>query len=207
MKANLKHHNGALRKGFTLLEVILAISILAVITGSIVVITRTTINMSLELTQSQNAQRHSTDLENYLKLLFRNYTSESRAALYLDEQDEDFQTLVLDKVNTRFPLNGRDTRARRTELVTTTDEVGLYQLELASYEYTDEAITDQTEPSSVIILINRLVVLRWEVYNRTTQEWVSEWQPSMGRPSQIRFIYQRTSDTVETTFPIWIPAN
>ncbi len=197
-------------QGFTLLEVILAISILAILTGLIVVITRTAITISVSLVEDQVRQEHSHAFEDYVDRTFENYTNESRTTLEINDEQTGTQIFTLDDINMRFPSQGKDIHAKRCEFITSANAAGIFRLELHNYATSDEQITEQTEPTSSLILIDNLRFLTWEIYkksNKDNEKWDSEWQRGQGRPSQIRLTYQRADDFAETSHLIWLPAN
>ncbi|MFC5050026.1 prepilin-type N-terminal cleavage/methylation domain-containing protein [Rubritalea spongiae] len=192
-----------IRNGFTLLETILAMAILATIMSVIFAITHSSIGLSQTIIGVQAQSRQQAALRDYLQEVLTNIPSEARVTLF--ENDFQLMTLMIENPNTEFPSNGRQQVAKQLWLSGAKDRDGLVSLVLEiSNQFEDEAST--TEPSYYRAeLINQLAYIRWDFYNPSRDEWSPEWTPEMGRPTQIKFYYSFPDYPEEHMLYFWIP--
>ncbi|MFC4993618.1 prepilin-type N-terminal cleavage/methylation domain-containing protein [Rubritalea tangerina] len=191
------------RSGFTMLEMILAMSILAVIISVIFSITTSSVTLGRSILSSQSNSRHQAAFYNYLQGLFANLPSD--AEITLEINDQEFQTLHIQNPNTQYPAQGRQHLAKELWMAVSTNRDGLLSLAMeTSNQYEDEAnsqdpIYFQTE------MVRDFNNIRWEFYNASRDEWSPEWTPAMGRPSQIKFFYSYPGYSEEHMHYFWIP--
>jgi len=93
-RANLNHKidrrfllSAKASKGFTLTEVILALSIMALLISGIFGITQSILSLSQTSLENQNFQRHISTLENYFRTLYRDLPRNSVTELKQDDQN------------------------------------------------------------------------------------------------------------------------
>ena len=80
-------------KGFTLLEVVLAMTILAILASSIVHTMQSTLNLSSSLIEKQERSLHTEELEEHLERHLLDITSASDISLTIDEHNQNMQTI------------------------------------------------------------------------------------------------------------------
>lgn len=190
-------------RGFTLLEVILAMSIIAIISSVIFSVTTSSISLSQSIVASQAESRHQAAFNNYLTQLFSNIPTEAK--ITLEEGDQQSAKLSIEYPNTQFPAKGRQHKAKTLTLSGAPDRDGLITLRLSmSNQLEDEA--NNSEPMFFQTdLVNSLSSVRWEFFHPNRREWSPEWTPSMGRPSQLKFFYRYPEQDEEYTRYFWIP--
>ena len=195
------HHRP--RKAFTLLEVILAMSITAIISAVIFSVTSTSMSLSQSIVASQAESRHQAAFNTYLTQLFSNLPTEAR--ITLEENEQQSTTLTIEYPNTEFPAMGRQHIAKSLTLNGATNRDGLTSLNLMmSNQLEDESHT--VEPINFETnLVKSLSKVRWEFFDTNRNEWSPEWTPSMGRPSQLKFYYSYPGQAEEYMRYFWIP--
>ncbi len=194
------HHK---KKGFTLLETILAMSILAVMMSVIFSVTTSSVSLGRSIVSTQSNSRHQAAFYSYLKQLFANLPSDAR--ITLESNDQNFQTLTIENPNTEFPAQGRQHLAKQLWVAVGTDRNGLINLSIEASNQIEEESNNREPIYFQTELINSLTNIRWEFYNANRDEWSPEWTPSMGRPSQIKFYYSYPGHEDEHMHYFWIP--
>ena len=192
------------KSGFTLLETILAMSILAVMMSVIFSITTSSVSLSRSIVSIQSNSRHQAAFQTYLKQLFANLPSDAR--ITLEENDQNFQTLTIEKPNTEFPAQGRQHLAKHLWLAIGRDRDGLVNLSLETSNQIEGESNNQQPIYFETELVRSLTKIRWEFYDANRDEWSPEWTPSMGCPSQLKFFYSYPGHQEEHHHYFWIPS-
>lgn len=191
------------RSAFTLLEVILAMSIVAIISSVIFSVTTSSIGLSQSIVSTQAESRHQAAFNTYLAQVFSNLPPE--ATITLEENDQQSWLLKIENPQTEFPAQGRQHIAKLLQLNGKTDRDGLLSLRLITSNQLEEEVSDSPPVSFETNLVNSLSKIRWEIFDTNRNEWSPEWSPSMGRPSQIKFFYSYPGQSEEYTRYFWIP--
>ena len=194
------HHS---KNGFTLLETILAMSILAIMMSLIFSVTTSSVSLARSIVSTQSSSRHQAAFYNYLKQLFANLPSSAR--ITLEQNDQNYQTLTIENPNTEFPANGHQHLAKQLWIAIGTDQNGLVNLRLETSNQIEDESTNREPIYFQTELVNSLTNIRWEFYNANRDEWSPEWTPNMGRPSQIKFFYSYPGHQEEHMHYFWIP--
>ena len=129
------------RNGFTLLETILAISILSIIMAMIFSITASSVSLTRGIVNIQSSSRHQAAFYNYLKQLLADLPSDAR--ITLEYNDQDFQTLTIENPNTEFPARGRQHLAKQLWIAVGTDRDGLVNLSLETSNQLEDESNNQ----------------------------------------------------------------
>jgi prepilin-type N-terminal cleavage/methylation domain-containing protein len=195
------HHS---KKGFTLLETILAVSILAVMMTIIFSVTTSSVKLSRSIVSVQSNSRHQSAFYNYTKQLFAGLPSDAR--ITLEQNDQNFQTLTIENPNTEFPARGRQHLAKQLWVAVGTDRDGLVNLSLETSNQLEDESNSQESIYFETELVRSLNSIRWEFYDANRDEWSPEWTPNMGRPSQIKFFYSYPGHEDEHMHYFWIPS-
>lgn len=191
------------KKGFTLLEVILAISILAIMISVIFSVTTSSVQLSKNIVHIQSHSRHQAAFNSYIKQLLANLPSDTQ--ITLEENELKYQTLTIENPNTEFPAQGRQHLAKQLWLAIGTDINGLANLSLEASNQIEDEASDRDPIYFQTELINSLSSIRWEFYQASRDEWSTEWTPSMGRPSMVKFFYSHPDIEEEYMHYFWVP--
>jgi len=171
-----KRNNKTLTRGFTLLEVILAISIMSILIGSIFTITNSSVLLSQTIVDSQATHRHQKNLGHYLESIFTNLPQDARITLVEDASGQ--QVLTIDNPNTFFPYLQKDHFAYHIQTSTSKNRNGLLDFSIA---------------------------YKWEIYSVRDQLWDTTWSLDQGSPSHIRLSYNTASQQEQIIKTFWIP--
>lgn len=191
------------RRGFTLLEVILAMSVIAIISSVIFSVTTSSISLSQSIVASQAESRHQAAFNNYLTQLFSNIPTEAR--ITLEENDQQSTTLSIEYPNTEFPARGRQHTAKLLTIGGTQDRDGLVSLRLHMSNQLEDESSNVDPMHFDTDLVNSLSSVRWEFFDPNRNDWSPEWTPAMGRPSQLKFYYRYPGQPEEYMRYFWIP--
>lgn len=191
------------RHGFTLLETILAMAILATIISVIFAITHSSIGLSQTIISVQAQSRQQAALREYLQEVLTNIPSGARVSL--SENDFQSMTLMIENPNSEFPANGRQQVAKQLWLSGVKDRDGLVSFDLEMSNQFEGETSTSAPAYYRAELINKLAYIRWDFYNASRDEWVPEWTPEMGRPTQIKFYYTFPEYPEEHMLYFWIP--
>lgn len=196
------------KKGFTLLEVILSIGIMALLIGSVFTITNASAMLSQSVVINQTQHRHKVALESYLERIFINLPYD--AQITLTEEDSAPQTLTIQNPGTFFPSLQNDYFATLFAVTTTKNDQDLIDVTASwqslTTEDTEETTTEiATEYQQSITLISNLTSLQWEIYSTTDDTWYTTWSVDQGQPTHVRLTYSHLSNEVIETITFWIP--
>jgi len=200
----MKKNSHYSKKGFTLLETILAMSILAVMMSVIFSITTSSVSLGRSIVSIQSNSRHQAAFYNYLKQLFANLPSDAR--ITLEENDQKFQTLTIENPNTEFPAQGHQHLAKQLWIAIGTDRDGLFNLSLETSNQIEDESNNREPIYFQTELVRSMTNIRWEFFDANRDEWSPEWTPNMGRPSQIKFFYSYPGHEDEHMHYFWIPS-
>ncbi len=160
------------KNGFTLLEVILAMSIMAILVGSVFTITKSSIQLSQSVVDNQKSHRHKIAFESYLDTLCINLPQDSKIEL-LDD-DTGFQVLTIHNPGTYFPSFQNDLYASLFEASTSKNRDGLLDLKTTWQSLKDNssnANLDTPESQQSLSLIGDLTSIQWEIYSTKDKLW------------------------------------
>lgn len=194
------------QKGFTLLEVILALSIMSMLVGGIFAITQSILSLSQSSLTNQNNQRHSSALEGYFRTLFKDLPSTSITELTQDGLN--YPALNIQSPGTFYPSSGRELQATYLTLKIVKGEDNLLSLQASWSDQDISGLDNSSEPpemNQTLSLIDDLTNLEWEMYSTRDEEWVTTWSSELPRPSHIRLKYSTAQDQ-QYTHTFWIPA-
>lgn len=196
------------KNGFTLLEVILSIGIMALLIGSVFTITNASAMLSQSVVVNQTQHRHKVAFESYLERIFINLPYD--AQITLTEEDSALQNLTIQNPSTFFPSLQNDYFATLFAVTATKNSEDLIDA-TASWqslitEDTEETTTEiSTEYQQSITLISNLTSLQWEIYSATDDTWYTAWTVDQGQPTHVRLTYSHLSNEDLETITFWIP--
>lgn len=191
--------------GFTLLELVLAMGIFAILATSIFTIVSSTIGLTSSLISYQEEQIYEQDFERHITQLFLNSNTETSFALEADQINQNTKSLIVEKSNSYFPHEGKDTLAKKSILQTSFNNDGLLKLEHVYFVDDSSNPQETLPPTHTTLLFDNLSHCEWLFYNTQQKEWIPLWTKAMGRPSHIKFIYQPSHATQKKTIFLWLP--
>ena len=201
-------------RGFTLLEVMTALLLIAMVISMVLAIARTSLKLSKSIVDSQNAEMEQ---QAFFDLLGRRFSSmPGNARLDLKVQDTGSQylsDLTLQNVPMSFTWGGQDRIAKAVQLSTVRRRNGLLDIVLRYYEVeilegstgvVDSAVIDE-KPFAEIVLLENVAYFEWQVLNSSTMEWQYEWMEPQKLPLQVELVMAIGAKGENIRHVFWIP--
>lgn len=201
-------------RGFTLLEVVIALGLMGMLAGMIFRVARTSVQLSQIVVDEQNVTMERNAFFNLLKTHFQQIPG--NAVLRLESSDSrsggvsrKLFTLTFQNVPMSFNWGDTPMTAEAIELATIEQRDGFVDVVLRFYD--DQILQDSNsmgqddiEPVAEIILIENLWMCDCEVVDGNTMEQFTDWDNSSKLPLQVKFYcrFEPTSDIVQQTF--WV---
>jgi prepilin-type N-terminal cleavage/methylation domain-containing protein len=202
------------RRGFTLLEVVIALGLMGMLVSMIFRVARTSVELSHIVVDGQNSTMERNAFFNLLKNHFERVPGNAVMRL-VSEDSSNAQvsrvlfTLTFQNVPMSFHWGDVPMTAEAIELLTVEQRDGFIDVLLRFY---DEKIlaessmraNDDIDPVAEIVLIEDLWMCDCEVVDGSTMEQLKDWDNSGRLPLQVKFYcrFDPTSDIVQQTF--WI---
>ena len=210
---------GVARPGFTLLELVLAVGLMALLIGMVFAVASQNIALGRTVVQKQNEESVDTALFELLDSMFAALPGNARLELLADNDGSDLLSnvssdMTIQNVPLSFTWGGVERIARSVQLSTVRGRDGLYDIVLRYYE---GAILEETqgvgetevlgddEPFAEVVLLEDVTVFAWQVLDgRSMDEWQSDWEIAGRLPLQLELTYMRDqfSDPIRHVF--WI---
>jgi len=202
------------RRGFTLLEVIVALGLMGMLIGMIFRVARSSMQLSQSVVVEQAATMERNAFFNLLKNHFEQIPG--NAVVRLESYDSrsggisrQLFTLTFQNVPMSFNWGETPMTAESIELATVEQRDGFVDVVLRFYdvkilENSESIVDEDAEPVAQITLIEDLWMCDCEVVDGRTLEYLTEWDNNGQLPLQVKFYcrFEPTSDIVQQTF--WV---
>ncbi|MDB6077742.1 MAG: hypothetical protein JWO82_1489, partial [Akkermansiaceae bacterium] len=172
-----RHH-----AGFTLLELVLAMLLLALLVGMIFSTATTNVALSNAVITKQNEESTKNAFLGLMSRQFAGLPGNTRMKLtYKDAGSAYLSDLTLQNVPLDFTWGGVQKVAKAVQLSTVQKRNGFLDIVLKYYE--EEIIQDNDhpednpdeEPFAQVVLLEDVRVFEWQVLNGSTLEWQYDW--------------------------------
>ena len=217
MKKSMRHRVRG--RGFTLLELVLAIGLMALLVGMIFAVASQNIALGRTVVEKQNEESIDTALFELLDTMFASLPGNARLELLADGGGSDLLSevssdMTVQNVPLSFTWGGVERIAKSIQLSTVRGRDGLYDIVLRYYEgeileattdVGDAAVIGEEEPFAEVVLMEDVTVFAWQVLDgRSMDEWQSDWEIAGRLPLQLELTYMRDqfSDPIRHVF--WI---
>jgi prepilin-type N-terminal cleavage/methylation domain-containing protein len=213
---NLKrHHQRLLRsRGFTLLEIVIALGLMGMLVGMIFRVARTSVQLSQMVVEGQKVTMERNAFFNLLKQQFENMPG--NAIIRLDSNDSrsgdvsrSLFSLTFQNIPMSFDWGEVPITAEAIELATVEQRDGFVDVILKFYDEeilqdSSKRSNDDTEPFAEITLLEDLWMCDCEVVDGNSMEQFTEWDNDNKLPLQVKFYcrFEPTSDIIQQTF--WV---
>ncbi|GAA5484350.1 type II secretion system protein [Haloferula sargassicola] len=200
--------------GFTLLELVLAIGLLAMLVTMVMGIATQNIALGNAVVAKQNEVGTQTA---FIELLSRQFSSlPGNARMELVSEDSGAQylsDLTLQNVPTTFNWGGSERVAKAIQLSTVRRRDGFLDIVLKYYEnpILDETTEDGDpidpageEPFAQVTLLENVYIFEWEVLDGRTMEWGYDWDLEGRLPLQMKLTYVEDPVSDPITQIFWI---
>ncbi|MEZ5325544.1 MAG: type II secretion system protein [Verrucomicrobiales bacterium] len=198
-----------INKGFTLVEVVLGLALMALLVGGVFAVARGSLKVAAEVTENQ---QYSMKIHSYLELLRRTFegTPGNGQVLLrpLDSRGSESEIAFIE-YPMAFAWSGIPAGARAIVLRTANSPNGwlesriFYLDEEQADEYINDKRLDESAPS--LMIMDQMKMLQWRVYDQRNEEWVTEWDEKTARPSLIELNVQFLDGSNPVSVVFWIP--
>ncbi|MBT8038464.1 MAG: prepilin-type N-terminal cleavage/methylation domain-containing protein [Verrucomicrobiae bacterium] len=214
MKNNRCHQRRTCRRGFTLLEVVVALGLMGMLVGMIFRVASSSMQLSRTVVDTQSATMEQNAFFNLLKNHFEQIPGNAVLRLVSDDSSmgatsRTLFTLTFQNVPMSFHWGETPMTAEAIELATVEQRDGFVDVILRFYdekilEDSESMGNDDIEPVAEITLIEDLWMCDCEVVDGRTLEYLTDWDNNGQLPLQVKFYcrFQPTSDIVQQTF--WV---
>ena len=201
-------------RGFTLLEIVIALGLMGMLVGMIFRVARTSVQLSQMVVEEQKVTMERNAFFNLLKQQFENMPG--NAILRLESSDSrngnvsrSIFSLTFQNVPMSFDWGETPMTAEAVELATVEQRDGFVDVILKFYD--EEILQDssgrrnnEVEPFAEITLLEDLWMCDCEVVDGNSMEQFTEWDNDNKLPLQVKFYcrFEPTSDIMQQTF--WV---
>ncbi|MBK1827389.1 type II secretion system protein [Haloferula rosea] len=206
MKSAAFHRAG--NRGFTLLELVLAIGLLALLVGMIFSVATQNIALGNAVVARQNEESLEAAFIDLLGDQFSampgnarmELTSEDTGAQYLSD-------LTIQNVPLSFTWGGAERIAKAVQISTVRRRDGLLDIVMRYYENEvleetqevgDSPSVLDDEPFAEVILLEDVQAFEWQVLDGRTMEWQYDWDLVGRLPLQMELVYAMAPEDIET---------
>lgn len=214
MNTQTKHYRKRRSRGFTLLEIVIALGLMGMLVGMIFRVARTSVQLSQMVVETQTVTMEKNAFFNLLQHHFENMPGNAIIRLASkDSRNGDVTrslfTLTFQNVPMSFDWGDTPITAEAVELVTVEQRDGFVDVILKFYDEkiladSDARANDNLEPFAEITLVEDLWMCDCEVVDANSMEQFTEWDNDGKLPLQVKFYcrFEPSSDIVLQTF--WV---
>jgi prepilin-type N-terminal cleavage/methylation domain-containing protein len=203
-------------RGFTLLEVMIALTLLAMIIGMVLGIARTSLGLSKSIVEHQNAEMEQLAFMDLIGQRLSSLPGNARMELTTEDTGSHYLSdLTLQNVPMSFTWGGQERIAKAVQLSTIKRRSGFLDIVLRYYEneiLENSAATvgksgsaEKEQPFAEIVLMSDVAYFEWRVLNTTTMEWQDEWEDASSMPLQMELVMAVGVKGDEIRHVFWLP--
>jgi prepilin-type N-terminal cleavage/methylation domain-containing protein len=202
------------RSGFTLLELVLAMAIMALIVGMVFGTARTSLALGHTITESQNEEMLQQAFFELLGQRFSSLPGNTRFDLKVQDSGAHYLTdLTLQNVPLSFTWGGQDRVAKAVQLSTVKRRSGFLDIVLRYYENEILEGSESSPGSSVadnkpmaeIVLLSDVAYFEWRALDGRSMEWQYDWDIQGRLPLQLELTMAIGAKGEEIRQIFWIP--
>jgi prepilin-type N-terminal cleavage/methylation domain-containing protein len=202
------------RSGFTLLEVVLAVAILAIIMGLVLGITRSSLALSNTITETQNEEMGHQAFFDFLGDSLSALPGNTRFELVAEDSASHYLSdLTLQNVPLSFTWGGEERIAKAVRLSTVKRRSGFLSIILSYYENEilenstngGKPVSEDEKPFAEIALLDDVAYFEWRVLDGRTMEWQYDWDIQGRLPLQLELTMAIGAKGDEIRHVFWLP--
>lgn len=200
--------------GFTLLELVIAVGLLAIIVGMVFGIARTSLALGNTIVSTQNEEMEH---QAFMDLLSQRFTSlPGNTRLELESEDAGgryLSDLTLQNVPLSFTWGGQERIAKAVQLSTVKRRSGYLDIVLRYYEnevlkgsqstFGKSAVDN--EPFAEIVLLSDVAYFEWRALDGQSMEWLYDWEIQGRLPIQLELVMAVGAKGEEIRHVFWLP--
>ncbi len=212
MKARTHHHR---KTGFTLLELVMAIGLMAIISGMVFGIARTSLALGNTIVATQNEEMEHQAFLDLLGHFFPALPGNARFELAVQDSGSHYITdMTFQNVPMAFTWGGEERIAKAIRLSTVKRRTGFLDIVLSYYENEilegsesqfGQSSSLSTQPFAEIILLTDVAYFEWRVLDGRSMEWQFDWDIQGRLPLQVELTMAIGAKGEEIRQIFWIP--
>lgn len=201
------------RQGFTLLELVIAMGLLAILVGMVSATARTALALGNSIVKTQNEEMLQQAFFELLNHRFSSLPGNTRVELKTTGSDSRYLSdLTLQNVPLSFTWGGQARIAKAVQLSTVKRRSGYLDIVLKYYE--NEVLQDsasnfksavEEKPFAEIILLTDVAYFEWRVLDGRSMEWAYDWEIQGRLPLQLELTLAIGAKGEEIRQIFWVP--
>jgi prepilin-type N-terminal cleavage/methylation domain-containing protein len=201
--------------GFTLLEVVVAIGLMAIVAGMVFGIARSSLALGNRIVETQNEEMEHQAFFDLLGRRFSSLPGNTRMELLSQDSGAHYLSdLTLQNVPLAFTWGGEDRVAKAVRLSTVKRRSGFLDIVLSYYELEilegsesqlGESSLAQKTPFAEIVLLTDVAYFEWRALDGRTLEWQYDWEVPGRLPLQLELVMSIGAKGEEIRHVFWIP--
>ena len=199
-------------RGFTLLELVMAIAIFTMIVSMVLGISRTTLALGNSIVETQNEEMLHQAFFELLSQRFAALPGNTRFDLKSEDSGSHYLSdLTLQNVPLGFSWGGRERVAKAVQLSTVRRRTGYLSIVLRYYDKEilegSEGATSivDNEPFAEIELLSDVRFFEWRVLDGRSMDWLYDWDLEGRLPLQAELVMAIGAQGEEIRRVFWIP--
>jgi prepilin-type N-terminal cleavage/methylation domain-containing protein len=203
------------KKGFTLLELVIAIALLGMLVGMVMSTANSSLKLGNDIVKSQNEEMLHQAFIELLEHRFTTMPGNTRFDVKVEDSGKQYlSTITLQKVPLGFTWGGQERIAKAVQL-STVRRAGFLDIVLSYYENeiledseapaAGTSSADVNKPFAEITLLTDVRYFEWRFLDGTTMEWRYDWDIQGRLPLQIELIFAFGAEGSEIRQIFWLP--
>ncbi len=204
------------RSGFTLLELSLAVLLMAIIIGMVFSTSRAVLALGNGIVKSQNEEMLNQAFFDLLGRRFSSLPGNTRFDLKVNDSGQHYLSdITLQNVPLGFTWGGQERIAKAIQISTVKRRSGFLDIVLRYYEneilegsatVAGKSSAEQEKPFAEIVLLTDVAYFEWRALNSRSMEWQYDWDQQGRMPLQLELLMKMGKDGEEIRHVFWIPA-
>jgi len=198
------------RSGFTLIEVVMAMGLIALLIGGVYAVARGALQISNKVLTNQ---QKSTLTHSFIELCRKNFESIPGNARVELNSDNSTGVFTTELVFTDYPLafTWSGVPAGSAEVIMFSEKESRGSLQVKLQYLTEEEAEDRRNsiaPGNLgtgLVLLTNVKLLQWRFYDPRTEEWETEWTNNNRRPSLIELNLEFFDSIEPVRAVFWVP--
>lgn len=176
------------RSGFMLIEVVLAMSILVLVTVGLYQIMQSSISAASEIRDSKVEQQQMNGFVELCRRTIGTLPNEAHIVSAVREQEGQFAPLLtIDNSPMAFSFGQRSAYYGPKSLVLIPQIGGLHSVAIEYGEDIDEERIQRTmDPPPPLVLLEDVRGMEWQFYDERSDSWMEKWEDPETRPRLVR---------------------
>lgn len=208
-------HAGAHARGFTLLELVLAMLLLALIVGMVFGTARSSLQLGVTVVESQNEEMLHQAFFDFLGGRLASMPGNARLNLAVQDTGGHYLSeMTIQNIPMSFTWGGQERIAKAVQLVTVKRRSNFLDIVLRYYE--DEILEEPESdfgnnravaprPFAEIVLLEDVRFFEWRVLDGRAMEWYFDWDLPGRLPLQAELVMATGATGPEIRHVFWIP--